>query len=131
MEKVWTCQRDGSCCTKPQAIVLTVGEWQELKDETPQRPIVLDKHRIAAGWLAMQAGPCSFYDLAAKACTVYDKRPTVCRAYECGRDDVTTQPFEDRPIPMRVYHDRDFRRQHVLTQRRALKDWGYAHGWMP
>ncbi len=70
-------------------------------------------------------------------CTVHDIRPLNCRRFACGR--VAGEPFEEdtRPIAVqgcknltdRVLQSRPWRRLMAQGQRKAMRTWGYAHGW--
>ncbi len=123
----WTCQRDGACCTQPEAVVMTTAEWRELANAPAFRPVVIDQSRD--GWVALKAHPCPYYDLAAKACSVYDKRPMNCRRFLCGRWNAKAQPFMSDPMPL-IRSNNDLRWTYAKNQR-AHEPWALAHGWKP
>lgn len=129
---MWTCSRDGACCTMPIAVVMTAAEWALLAPIASERgltiPIDVRPDDGHGEMVAMQAAPCPFYDAAAKACTVYDQRPTNCRRFLCFRDDFT-KPLEDTPVPAVVYKNADFYLQYRQNQKRVMAEWGRPHGW--
>ncbi len=111
------------------AIVMTTAEWDVLKDRPSVRPVVADTSRADTGWIALKAAPCPYFDTAAKECTVYESRPFNCRRFQCGRWDVTTQPFTISPMAI-IRADNDLRWSYDRNQR-AHTEWALAHGWKP
>lgn len=124
MEKPWTCQRDGACCTQPKAVVMTHAERDELKRAAPNVALVFDPHEDGR-FVSLQAGPCPLY--LDHACSVYEVRPFNCRRFGCFRHDVS-EPFIQSVVPARLLTDRPARRQAFLMQRKA-QPWALAHGW--
>lgn len=102
---------------------MTDAERQALEAAHPG-PAQYRPHPSDARFLLLRAGPCPYYD---EGCQVYAVRPMNCRRYGCGRVDITA-PRDQKPIPMRFYTDRTFRRQYAVMQRDAQR-WGRAHGW--
>jgi Fe-S-cluster containining protein len=76
-------------------------------------------------FVRLQAGPCPLLADDAR-CSVYAVRPMNCRRYQCGRDG--DEPWSDAEVPVRVFTDRDFRRQYALNERHA-QQWGRQMGW--
>ena len=104
---------------------MTPAERVEIERAAPD--VALSFTATDDGFVRLKAKPCPL--LTGNDCSVYAVRPANCRRYACGRDDVTTEPYVDSPVPARFYTDREFRRQMVLMQRKAMKQWGHAHGW--
>ncbi len=78
-----SCQRCGRCCYHngliPPVVPLDGEEGAAWLIHVVERL----RHRFAD--VAEYFPPCLFYDDAAKACTVYDERPTVCRDFQCDK----------------------------------------------
>ena len=128
--KTWTCQREGSCCTKPVAVVMTTAEQEALMSHPAAagKTIQFEAHPEGV-WVAMKAGPCPFYDKPNGACSVYESRPYNCRRFQCGRWDTSQEAF---PVdPMRIIRsDNDLRWSYAKNQA-AHHAWAVEHGWSP
>lgn len=133
----WTCQRDGACCRRPAAVVMTPAERELL---LARRPDLADRFSPAQpGFVQLLARPCPLLetDAAGRAvCTVYDVRPYSCRRFGCYRPDPATEPYEEGPdgecrnLVDRVQQSRDVRRAYALQQRKSQR-WALRHGWTP
>ena len=107
---------------------MTTSERDELIAACPDDVTLdFDDHE-ELGFVQLKAKPCPLYQDGV-GCRVYAVRPVNCRRFSCGREDVTTEPFVNTPVPPRFYSDRPFRRQMVMMQRDAMRQWGHAHGW--
>lgn len=118
---MWTCQRDGACCTLPDEVVMTHAERDEIERAVPSG-VALSFHAHAdPRFVRLAAAPCPLYDAETRRCTVYEVRPYNCRRFACQRTDYT-QPYTQGP------QTRADRRQLVVIQRHAQR-WGRSHGW--
>jgi len=119
---VWTCQRDGECCTLPGEVVLTHAERAEIEQAAhPSRALSFLPHEDVR-FVRLVAGPCPLYDAEARICTVYTVRPYNCRRFACQRTDYGQQAYDQGPTT------REDRRQLVMIQRKAQR-WGRSYGW--
>ena len=133
----WTCQREGSCCRLPVAVVMTPAERDLL---LARRPDIAAQFTAAeGGFVQLLARPCPLLetDTAGRAvCTVYEVRPYSCRRFGCYRPDPASEPYEEGPdgecrnLVDRVRQSRDVRRAYALQQRKSQR-WALRHGWMP
>lgn len=133
----WTCQRDGTCCMGPQ-LVVTLQELDAMLNADPRMLTIEtnDGHPGFAKILIPNGCPFLKRELDGKAtCGIYEARPVNCRRFMCLRPDVTTEPFEHGgPLGCLNLSDRVHDSLHALTfyqanERRAMKQWGHAHGW--
>jgi Fe-S-cluster containining protein len=122
----WQCQKEGDCCTRPDAVVMTEQEWAVLS-ATPQahaKTIAIDSD---GGWVAMKAGPCPFFDSVHRLCSVYKSRPYQCRRYQCGRWNAQSEPYLSNPM-MLIKSNNDLRWSYAKNQK-AHQPWALEHGW--
>ena len=117
-------------------LVVTTQEWEAMQaarslslvPEPMREPFLLVKIPNGCPHLGRDMGGKAF-------CRIYEARPVNCRRFMCLRPDVTTEPWEDGgPQGCRNLSDRLESSLHALTfyqanERRAMKDWGLAHGW--
>ena len=74
-----TCETCAACCC--QLEVLLIGDTG-----VPERLVAIDRwggstmRRLADGW-------CAALDRGTMLCTIYDRRPGVCRDFEMGGED--------------------------------------------
>lgn len=86
------------------------------------------------GFVRLQAKPCPFLQ-ADKSCKVYDVRPLTCRSFQCGRVDVSTEPYEVDAITgcgnltARLTESERFRQHYATNARKQMQRWGKDHGW--
>lgn len=122
---MWSCQREGSCCTLPDEVVLTHAERAEIERAAPSGVALSFRPHADARFVRLVAGPCPLYN--GSGCSVYAVRPMNCRRYGCFRDDLT-EPAELVPVPVKALATRENRRRFLMMERKAQK-WGRAHGW--
>lgn len=118
---MWSCQRDGACCTEPDEVVMTHLERLEIERVVPSNVALSWRPHTDARFVRLGAKPCPLYDADQKTCTVYHERPYNCRRFGCMRTDYT-QPYDQGP------QTRQDRRQLVVLQRHAQR-WALKHGW--
>lgn len=118
---MWTCQREGSCCTQPGEVVMTHAERSEIERAVPSGVVLSFAPHDDPRFVRLAAGPCPLYDAQGHTCTVYEVRPYNCRRFACMRTDYT-QPYTVGP------QTRQDRRQLVVIQRHAQR-WARSHGW--
>lgn len=83
------CRRCGACCFSPSPMFVPVGgdDWSRLGSDAGQLA-VFNGHRA---FMRMAGGHCAALDVQANPdgspdyfCTIYDRRPQICRALERG-----------------------------------------------
>ena len=138
-----SCCRSGDCCKTAGAVVMTTAERDVLLSRRPDLAASFGPGPQGFVALAAERGcPLLQFEVDGRArCAVHDIRPTNCRRFWCGRPDPTREPFELDPISRRAsvmgctnltdraLQSRPFRRLMVKMQRRAMRAWGYRHGW--
>jgi Fe-S-cluster containining protein len=91
------CNGCTACCRNHQAVT-----WQEGDDPT----LFTATGKVGQEWMAMLPqkgnGDCAY--LGEAGCTVYDRRPIVCRAFDCRRQAATFTPEQQvRALMTGVY----------------------------
>ncbi len=78
-----SCATCAACCCKLE--VMLMGD-----DDIPTRSTVRDPW---GGWVMrrLDDGWCAALDRATMKCTIYERRPTICRDYLMGDDDCVEQ----------------------------------------
>lgn len=114
---MWTCQRDGACCTLPSEVVMTHQERAAV-EAAATVPLTFLPHDNPA-FVRLQTGPCPLY--TGKGCAVYAVRPYNCRRFACLRTDFNDD-YDRGP------QTRQERRDLVVIQRHASR-WARSHGW--
>ena len=123
---MWQCQQSGTCCERVREVVMTPAERDEIERAAPSGVVLTFVPHADARFTRLLAAPCPL--LTGHQCAVYAVRPMNCRRWGCFRDDVTTEPFEDVPIPAAALKTRTNRRTLDRMQRKAAT-WGRSHGW--
>lgn len=120
---MWTCQREGSCCTEPDEVVMTQAERAEIERVASPNVALSWRAHAESRFVRLIAQPCPLYD-AAIGCTVYDVRPYSCRRFACVREDYR-EPYDWRERTL----NREQKRRLIVIQRHAQR-WARAHGWV-
>ncbi len=78
-----TCENCEACCCRLEVLLIS-------DTGVPDRFIEIDK-RGGMTMARLEDGWCSALDRSTMACTIYEKRPWVCREYEMGGYECITE----------------------------------------
>lgn len=132
VDKDWSCQGSGDCCTIPKALVMTTSEAEALVHAAPREITMQFDRTEEKGFVSLRVGPCPLF--AFGKCLVYEMRPYNCRRFACMRPDPKTEVFEPTGelgcmnLEVRVKTSRVAYRLAQKIQRKAQR-WAMTHGW--